>query len=128
MMNVLRFCTSLLACASALAAAADIEVSVNPLDIAVDRGSSADVVFTFVNTTSSESAVMSLQSAVDLTPGYSYALVDSPGCGPLTELSDALGRTRFALTIDPVPASASRSCTLRLSRSATAIDNAFLFW
>lgn len=126
MNNGLRVSLVALSMAFASARADDVVLTASPLDVPVAPGSSAPIVFTVTNNSDTDFPPLFLKNY--LPASYSYALVGSVGCGPLTQDSQYVGVVLSTVAVAPVSALTQRTCTVNVIRSLDGIDSEQPLW
>ena len=109
----------------ATASAQDVEVSTPDTHVAVEAGQFVDVPLLIVNrdTTASPEVHLILTG----TPGnYTFEQQSAPACGPIGPSSVYSTWTEFAIA--PIPAGATRTCTIRVHRDPAEINNVHIDW
>lgn len=128
-MSAASTATKILALASLLAAAAasgqTYEASIPDTTIAVEPGESVDIPVTIVNHDTADSPELHLV-LTDPIGDYTFEQRSLPDCGPIEPSTTFANWTES--TIAPIPAGASRTCTIRATRDAGEIDNGFVDW
>jgi len=122
---VLHGLATLFALAPLVALAGDISLDTPGRDITVAPGGYVDVPLVFVNNGSAISEELRLV-ITSFQDGYDVEQRSQPDCGDVQPSSFYDPWREF--TVAPIPAGAQRTCVVRITRSATAIDNAFADW
>ncbi len=111
--------------ASAAAPAQDITVEFAGAQLAVEPGQSIDIPITITN-----HGVIPTQPLQLVMPSgvgnYTFEQLSAPDCGPIGP--STMYRDWTESTIEPIPAGATQTCTIRATRAVDEIDNGFEDW
>jgi hypothetical protein len=94
--------------------------------IPLEPGASGEISIQVGNTTPQVSPALRLRIGSWDTPGYAVQLESQGGCGPFETSSPQGSLAHGFLTLAPIPAGESRTCTLEIARDVGSLRSAIL--